>query len=193
MAQPIFTRQDTQLNGVFSSDKAKLQFSEGVNGVLVQGMNFTYSQQVTRLYEIGSADGTGQGAAANAGGQKTNVYYVGGRTQGQLQLNRVIGPKATIKQLYEEYGDVCKACDNNIELVLNEVDCCDGGGSANCTYICKFCVLVQVGVSLQAQDMIINEQSQIMFSGLDIDDQAAPGGNQGFGIGAPGAAAAGLV
>jgi hypothetical protein len=155
---PIFTKQDTSIGGVFSSDKVKLTFSNNVTGVLVQGMNFTYSQNVTRLYEVGSTTGS----------DKTNVYYVGGRTQGMLQLNRVIGPNATIKELYTEYGDVCKACGNNITLDLQEVDCCEGG-TGGMTYTAKFCVLVQVGVSVQAQDMIINEQSQIMFSGLDFD------------------------
>ncbi len=169
MPGPIFQREDTSVNGVFSSDRAKLEFTGTVKGVLVQGMNFTYAQQVTRLYEIGSDS------------DLTNIYYVGGRTQGTLQLNRVIGPNATIKELYSQYGDVCNAKDNPLELILEETDCgtggglaggaaaVGGGGAGKMVYTLKFCVLIQVGVSLQAQDMVINEQSQIMFSGLDVD------------------------
>jgi len=166
---PIFQREDTALAGVFTSDKAKLVFAGTVTGVLVQGINFTYSQQVTRLYEVGSNGGTAAG-----GGERTNMYYVGGRTQGQMQLNRVVGPNATIKALYEQYGNVCKACDNPLELTLQETNCCESGvavtGDRNIelVYTLKYCVLTQIGISLQAQDMIINEQSQVMFSGLDL-------------------------
>jgi len=175
---PIFTKQNTTIGGVFSSDKVKLTFSSSVNGVLVQGMNFTYSQNVTRLYEVGSEEGQ----------DTTNVYYVGGRTQGTLQLNRVIGPNTTISKLYSEYGDICKSCDNHITLNLLEASCCPDGGE-QMTYTCKFCVLVQVGVSVQAQDMIINEQSQIMFSGLDYSGGGS-GGDFGGILGDPGVAAA---
>lgn len=153
----IFQRENTKINGVFTSDRAKLKFSQGVSGVLVQGVNFNYSQMVTRLYEIGTADG----------GEFTNIYLVGGRTQGQAGLNRVVGPKATIKQMYSVYGNVCNACNNSMELQLNEVDCCSGGDSISLVYTLKYCVLVQVGVSVQAMDMMINEVSQIMFSGCD--------------------------
>jgi hypothetical protein len=155
----IFNREDTQVNGVFSSDTAKLQMGAGL-GVLVQGMNFNYSQQVTRLYEIGT---TGQ--------DKTNIYYVGGRTAGQMGLSRVIGPKTTIKELYKEYGDVCKSCNNTIELQLKETDCCQAdtttANGSEITYTLKHVVLIQVGIQIGAQDMMINEQSSLMFSGLD--------------------------
>lgn len=152
----IFQRENTKVNGVFTSDRAKLKFSQGVTGVLVQGVNFNYSQMVTRLYELGTADG----------GNFTNIYYVGGRTQGTAGLNRVVGPKATIKQMYATYGNICNACNNSMELQLNEVDCCTGSGQS-LAYTLKYVVLVQVGISVQAMDMIINEVSQLLFSGCD--------------------------
>jgi len=173
-ANPIFGREETALNGIFTSDKVKLQFSGDVDGVLVQGFNFTYSQQITRLYEIG-----GSAAPSNNGQQQTYVYYVGGRTQGAAQLNRVIGPCAKIVELYKQYGDVCKACNNPLTVSLDQTNCSPGeGGNAadkcgcddkSLKYMLKHCVLTQVGVSIQAQDMIINETSQIMFSGLNYE------------------------
>jgi hypothetical protein len=151
----IFQRENTKVNGVFTSDRAKLQFGGGVSGVLVQGVNFNYNQMVTRLYEVGAEDG-----------EFTNIYLVGGRTQGQAGLNRVVGPKATIVKMYEVYGNICNACRNTMALQLNEVDCC-ANQQAALTYTIKYVVLVQVGVSIQAMDMLINEVSQLMFSGLD--------------------------
>lgn len=156
----MFNRQETHLNGVFSADLAKLNFAgkaDRVKGTLIQGASFSYAQQVTRLYEVG------------AEARHTNVYYVSGRTQGTAGLSRVIGPKATIKELYEEFGDVCKAKENELSLILEEADCSEAGNFQKIAYTLRFCVLMQVGVSVQAQDMVINEQSQLMFSGLNYD------------------------
>ncbi len=160
MAQPVFKRQDTAVGGVFSSDKAKLNFpGTAVRGTLVQGLNFNYQQNVTRLFEVGNS----------GAGNTTNVYYVGGRTQGTAQLNRVIGPDATIKEMYSQFGDVCNAKNNTIAMELSESDCSPGGSSQKITYTLSGVVLIQVGISVNAQDMIINEQCQLMFSGLKYE------------------------
>jgi hypothetical protein len=167
----MFNRAGTKLNGVFSSDKARLTFVPnvpGLSGVLVQGMNFNYSQAVTRLYEVGQEN------------DHTNIYYVGGRTQGAAQIARVIGPNQTIALFYSEYGDVCQACKKDINLSLSEQDCCGGqaagaiaggaGVAGNAlTFVLQYVVLVQIGVSINAQDMLINESGQLMFSGLEYN------------------------
>lgn len=165
MATPIFQRQETALGGIFTSDKVKLILSSGSGcgklvGVLVQGMSFQYSQNITRLYEVGS----------NGGNNQTQLYYVGGRTNGSAQISRVIGPNATITTMYSCYGDVCKACNNDLGLEMNMDDCgqgCNGGGNARINYTLKFCVLTTVAVSVQAQDMIVGENCTLMFSGLE--------------------------
>jgi len=157
----MFKRNDINVKNAFSADTVKLSFTgsegggNGITGALVQGFNFTFQQQLSRLYEIG---GNGEGG-------KQLVYHVGGRAQGQAQLNRVIGPLANIKTFYEVYGDVC-ICDNHITMEIGGGDgCCQYG---DITYQLRHCVLTQVGVSVQAQDMLINEMSQLMFSGCDV-------------------------
>lgn len=157
----MFNRQDTNIGGVFSAEKAKVTFTKapGVSGTLVQGLNFTYAQNITRLYEVGTDKG-----AAN-----TNIYYIGGRTQGTAAMQRVIGPDKTIQAMYSQFGDVCKAKSNELALNLAESDCSPGGASGSMVYTLKGCVITQVGVSINATDMIINEQLQLMFSGLSYD------------------------
>ena len=85
--------------------------------------------------------------------------------------NGIIGPNATIKQMYSTYGNVCKGCNNKITLTLSEADCCTASSAAqvSLSYKLMYCVLTQVGVSIAAQDMIINESCQIMFSGLQYE------------------------
>ena len=152
----MFKRADSVVQKAFAADNVKMFFGSGISAVLVQGFNFTFQQQVNRLYELD-----------NLGNGKSRVYYVAGRSQGQASLNRVIGPDSTIKALYETFGDVCQACSNAImfDVLPSAGECC---ASSNIRYLLQFCVLTQVGVSVQAQDMVINEQSQLMFSGCQV-------------------------
>lgn len=147
----IFARSSTKLAGAFSADLGRLSFGTGVSTALVQNVNATYMQNVTRLYEVGTAD------------FGSNVYYVGGRTQGSLAIARVIGPSSVLQQYYQKFGNVCRAKTNTIELVFDPLDC-DG---AMAVYSCKYCVIVQIGVSVAAQDMVVNENSQLMFSSME--------------------------
>lgn len=161
----VFTRTATQLAGVFSADQGRLSFGAGVSTALVQNVNATYAQNITRLYEVG-----------NIGG-KANVYYVGGRSQGTLAIARVIGPSVLMSAYYTKFGDVCQAKSNTLEFTLEQLDCSDEEGALlaflgegdSATYSARFCVITQIGISVAAQDMIVNESSQLMFSGLDYE------------------------
>jgi hypothetical protein len=147
----IFQRETSSLGGVFTADRTKLSLKGGL-GVLVQQMQVTYAQSINRLYEVGAP----------------SIYYVGGRTQGQLTIGRVIGPTGSVCEIYSEYGDVCKAKGNIINLTLEETDCSEGGeGTGKTRLILKGCVITQIGISVQAQDMIINENLAMMFSSLE--------------------------
>lgn len=152
----IFTRTGSVLAGVFSADTGRLSFGAGVPTVLVQNIGATYMQNVTRLYEVGNI------------GQKARVYYVGGRAQGQLQMARVVGPGVLLGAYYTKFGNVCFAKTNIIRFTLDQPDCSPGGAAVTVVYTCAACVITQVGISVAAQDMIINENSQLMFTGMDF-------------------------
>lgn len=159
----IFNRETSRLNGVFTADRVKLTLPQNL-GVLVQQFQASYSQSITRLYEVGAND---QGRL----GQASNIYYVGGRTQGNLNLARVVGPSNTIKEMYSVFGDVCTP--ESFSISLQETDCLGegtpGADTAQLTYTFKNAVIQQVGLSVAAQDMIINESSQMMFSSLEVE------------------------
>jgi hypothetical protein len=145
----IFSRDVSNLAGVFTADRAKLTFRNGILNTLAQQVQFSYSQAITRLYEVGSS----------------NIYYVGGRTQGQASLNRVVGPASTVCEIYRLYGDVCEARENVLTIDLEETDC-SSGLSGRSTYVLSFCVITGVGISVAAQDMIINESTTLMYGSL---------------------------
>lgn len=182
MPTPVFASNAANLGGVFNSNKCKLQFvtdGPGVTGALAQQLQFTFMQNLTRIYEIGndtSTDVDGQPAS--------NVYVVIGRTQGQGNIRRIIGPQATITQFYENYGDACQMCKHDLSLTFKDMSCCPISGSfapdqASVTYTLKHVAMYQLEFALQAQDMIASDTVHFQFIDLMWDDNAAAAGGGG--------------
>jgi len=133
-------------NGGFRADQLTLKFGgTDVAGFLVQQVQFSYTQQVTLLYEIGSA----------------NVYFVGGRAQGTAQLGRVVGPAALGGGLMTLYRDLCYPQD----ISMSAASGCKGGGPA---YLLEDAVMTTVSASVTSQDVVVNEQLAFMFVNLNI-------------------------
>lgn len=154
----VFTRTEVDFGGAMHAQNGIIVPNAGLTGVLMQNIQLGYQQAVTRIYELGNR------------GQKTKVYYIGGRSQGTLGAAHVIGPGVSMKAFYDNFGDVCKAKNNTcvIDLAPNV---CAAIPLANpkAKYTAKYCVLVSIGVSVAAQDFVVNENSQLMFSGLEFE------------------------
>lgn len=175
----VFAREGNDFQGSFASDGAKVVFSNpapstatsgsgagtgaqnsdflGV-GMLTQQLSVQYSQAITRLYEIG-----------------TNfTFLVAGRTQGQITLARVLGPRPVQLAFYTKYGNVCNADTNNINFET-ETGCrqgqnanaltgdIQGGLGTGHKFGIHNAVITNLGVTINAQDMMINEQITMMF------------------------------
>jgi hypothetical protein len=173
----IFNKTMNVLGGAWSADGAAVAFSGTVGassiplgpqqggifsrgsggllgpGMIVQNVNIGYQQQVTRLYEIGS----------------NYTYFVGGRVQGNMTIGRVIGPAVLMAAFYTAFGDVCNAQNNTMNLYIG-TGCYSSDNNpgrvakyGNAKFTISFAVLINVGISVAAQDMVINEQLQLMF------------------------------
>lgn len=155
----VFTRTEVDFGGAMHAQNGIIVPNNGLSGVLMQNIQLSYQQQVSRIYELGNR------------GQRTKVYYIGGRSQGTMGAAHVIGPGVSMKAFYDNFGDVCQARTNTCVLDLAPNSCgqlgpvSNGGGK----YTVKYCVLISIGVSVAAQDFVINENSQLMFSGLEFD------------------------
>jgi hypothetical protein len=162
----IYSRNTDTFGGSFSADAATLTFPQissadgtregAVAGLLVQNISLQYAQRVTRLFEIGTP----------------NIYYVGGRTEGQGTIQRVIGPRKLVASFYKTYGDVCNAATNTIQITLG-VGCESAGNINKVSYIAHFVVITAVAITITAADMLINENTQLMFSSFLQDETAA--------------------
>ena len=165
MANDIFNRETDKFGGSFAADLASITFPnvQGLNGqfaadfgLLIQRMQTTYQQQVTRLYEVG----------------RPAIYYVGGRTSGDINIDRVVGPRTVQEVFYRKFGDVCQALTNTLDFEI-ETGCgsfgtAQGGAQGEnrgfAAYTAYFCVIVSIGLGVQAADMLINENLRLMFS-----------------------------
>ena len=139
----------------------------GLDGILMQNINVTYNRPVHRIYELGMAD------------IDINFYYIEGRPQGTMTAAHVIGPGKDMIQYYEQFGNVCNADKNTIALSLTPNMCPLPQREGNqppkipsMTIYATNCVLMAVGISTTADNLIINENSQLMFNTLRITHEA---------------------
>lgn len=157
--------------GVFSSDDAILSF--GFNGgagkpavgLMVQGWNLTYAQQLQEVFELGSH----------------NIYWVKGRPQGSGNISRVIGPNTSGRD------------DHMLLLPSQAFDPCAGGVAMTLSVGGTVCglqnnnkadgeveytmrinldglLVTNVGFSASVQDTRIMEALNFRFTFLDTED-----------------------
>lgn len=181
----IYARQQSGWAGSFASDIAALNISGNAAVALgiVQNINVTFAQNISRIYDVSN------GGAANNGGTVAStvpVFYVGGRTQGNATIGRVLGPKSgDLCNFYEIMGNVCAPQDVNFTFsggcgytqasptgpspttvsTFGTGSSSDGFNSVK--YSLQGCVATQIGIQVNSNDMIVNENVQLMFVNMD--------------------------
>lgn len=161
MASDVYGRAGQEFGGAIAADAARVVFSApeidgfGV-GMLVQNLQLNYQQQITRVYEIGT----------------DKTFYIAGRTQGQANIARIMGPRPVQLGFYTKFGNACLAAENNIDFIA-DTGCSSRSGTRFSTgnnvyaFTLKHAVIISLGISIGAQDMVINEQVAMMFTALN--------------------------
>lgn len=172
----VFSRQDTYFEGAFASDLAVLAINGNTTALgIVQNANVTFAQNVNRVYDVGNGGKAG----------KVPVWYVGGRTTGNATIGRIVGPAiGGVCQFYKEFGDVCAPKDLTFSFQagcgkpgVRQAAATIGTGPivgaaalaaiANVKYTMTGTLLTQVGITVNSNDMIINENVNFIFANLD--------------------------
>lgn len=155
--QDIYSRNAPQFNGAYAADSSLISFSglnlAGAVGLITQQIGVQYRQNVMRVYELGTVF----------------QYFVVGRAQGSANLSRVLGPRPVIFSFYSIYGNACNAGTNTITFSMSAG--CSSPTDLQATNNLRFLwmtgvVLTDLSFSAQAEQMIVNEQSQAMFVAL---------------------------
>jgi len=176
----IFSRQRTGFGGSFASDVAALTIA-GSNTALgiVQNVGIQFNQNVARIYDVSNG-----GTAGQAGGL-VPVFYVGGRTQGQASIARVLGPQSgALSDFYTQMSNICSPQDLTFTF---RGGCSDAGTGTKPTtklafsnavgnsaynavaYTVEAAVSVGMSINVGATDMIVNESISLMFANLKCD------------------------
>lgn len=146
--------KDQEWNGSFLADNVKLTWEDSGenNGALVQQVQFQIQRNVNMLYEIGSP----------------NVYYVGGRRQGNATFTRVVSGSESFRTLATKFGNICDPQDLWLDAkqAACKVNC---GEQAGVKYTLKKATLNLVGASVTANDVVINETLGFMFTDLGYE------------------------
>jgi hypothetical protein len=153
---PIFENKLQTPGGAFTAENCVLTGSGLGDGAVVQRVNFTIQRPINFIYEI-------------SGGTAQNVYYVGGRRQGQATFERVVGGSNSFLALVQNYGPLCE--DKGEDIVLQAKGGCQlngtGLGSEGVQYTLIKPRITQLGASVSAQDIVIMENVGMVF--LDLD------------------------
>lgn len=160
----VFQGTPMSYGGGFKSDVGMLETADGISGILMQNIQVTYQRPITKIYELGNAAAAPFGGVGPPALNPTNVYYVEGRPQGSLTLARILGFAASINAFYVKYGSACEAGRNTMTLALNSAQC-TGGDQIKLKM--SYCVLTSVGVSVNAQQLVINENCGMEFANME--------------------------
>jgi len=175
----VFNRRTDTYGGSFAVDDATITFPKKAGastpiddiGLMIQTLNTQYQQNASRVYEFGHSA----------------VYYVGGRTSGNISLQRIVGPRKLAKAFYTEFGDICKAGTNTISISIGTG--CQDKVAANqvpsgVDLHYYFCLITSIGLSVQTANGILSESLQLMFSSLDYDEHGPKDAHAVYGRGA---------
>lgn len=148
MARDVFNRE-VDLGKPLAADATRLILSEiGDEDLLIQSVAIQYQQNINRLWEVGSS----------------KTFFIAGRTQGTIQIKRVLGGQGVSGEFVAKYGDVCNIAGNHMTFTF-EAGCEDGAGLGKIT--ASACVIQSVGYSVAAADMVVNEDLNLMFARLE--------------------------
>jgi hypothetical protein len=96
----VFATKQTH-GGSYRSDQMTLAINgTDVTGMVLQNVQYTFTQQVGLVYEIGS----------------DNVYYVGGRANGNSGIQRLLGPKGASSNIVMLLNDICLPSDLTFKI-----------------------------------------------------------------------------
>ena len=122
-------------------------------GYLVQDIGIQYSQDIQRIYELGSA----------------KVYFIAGRPNGEFTIGKIAAPGTMISEFICKFGNPCKVAEgagNNgtVDITAGNMWC--KNRSANTGYSLYKLQITQTGVTVNAKEMLVGESLKGIFAEL---------------------------
>jgi hypothetical protein len=138
---------DSKLAGIFKGSQFAItvgSVSSTLVGALVQSIALNYSREITRVWELGSL----------------NQYYIQGHTQGQGQLQQIVGPQGVVSAMVSTMSDICAASGLVMSLSAANEACT---GNAGLTVTLTAPIVTNVSMGAQAQNMVVDSGMTFTF------------------------------
>lgn len=149
MALDVFNRE-VDLGTPLAAESTRLIIAGLTDeDMLAQSVSIQYSQSINRLWEVGSS----------------KTFFIAGRTQGTVNVKRVVGGRGISSNFIKQYGDVCNMASNVITLSF-ESGCETGADVGSVT--ASGVVINSIAYSVAAADMVVNEELAMLFARLEI-------------------------
>lgn len=148
------TSQSTSTTMVKAQEMKLDVVNGGMEGALVQNVSLSYNQNVQTIREFGS----------------TNYYYFAQPPSGQLNISRLVAKDKSIVDVFpiddgsssmwhppQGSGQVCP------DITLSSLN-----SQNNVKYILRQCIITNLGGSISADGVFLQESLSIMFMSLEI-------------------------
>lgn len=141
-------------NKVGSTSKAAEDTAAGVlstGSLYVQSLTVNYQQPVNQMYDLGSND----------------RLFVAGRPSGNAQLQRVVGPVYIGSTWLNQFTDPCNIASNTMVLEFHPKCASSNVKVGFVKRTMYYCLVTSIGFSIQAENMVMNDNTQLIFSYMD--------------------------
>lgn len=194
----LWGRRDQFLAGGLSSDSMFITWPNLAGfglGLLIQQVGMQYRQPIRRIFELGPGvipnglDANGNpifgsppASAGNCDGPTPDsicqfraqaTYYIVGRPEGRLSLERFVGPQALTCEFYRKYGS---PCGGNVVSISGKAGCSVNDPNAKTLFWDMFgLVLDDYQARMTGQEMVMQEGLGAMFTSLKVRSADAQG------------------
>lgn len=153
--------------GAFSLDEATLTFSglpgsDGGLGFLIQSVGIQYARPVQRIFELGP---------------RKTTYYVVGRAEGRMAINRLAAPAPVNTAFLTQFADVCNVQNNTFSIDARPSTRCSTGlinvaNTQDARYKFHYCIVDNVSFQMSVQAIALTENLSLMFAAMELDDSS---------------------
>jgi hypothetical protein len=158
----IFQSAVPQMGSAFSVEETMLKFSgsavkDPTLGGLVQGMTVSYTRAIQRIFDL-------------SGAMRKTAFYVVGRAEGSLGIQRFAAPAPLTSSFLVQFGDICEVDNNHIEVAItpgyvDRPSC--RNASTDASFRFSFALMNSLNMSVATQAIALTEGVGMMFASLE--------------------------
>lgn len=153
----VFGSSAPKFGGAFSVDETTLTFDTGGSGngglgTMVQSVSGNYARPIQRIFDLGPDKRT---------------YYVVGRSEGGMEIQRLAAPEPIATGFIEKFSDPCRVETNTMSIDTRPEDqLCNNQQRGFDARDFSFCLIGNLSFGVSVQQIALTEGLQMMFASM---------------------------